>query len=328
VAYEAVSSAVSCVRSGLTIRSFRHGTMGTDEIKNRIDRYFSFYQERAKNLQNFSPTNEIEAGLLALCYLDALSQSARQHGIVDVIREFSHWTKLPGLVSLGRLYIFVRWLLTLPEPTRKNKYLSRYLKKEFWRSDLKEIKEVVKDLKAIHPRRQWKLLMTALEEFARRRLAEAPRERKLFLRAQNIDLPPNDIARKFSEFISKDADSFWFGYIDGYIGNKERFRMLIENKNTDQLYRLFEFFTLSNVFRRDYRNPMIHKTVVPSQGRDWAEKVNEPYYWFSPAGVNDLAVNTVVPFRFFAGAFIECLNNYERFCRDKMRDPMPHLSEI
>jgi hypothetical protein len=269
-----------------------------------------------------------------LCYLGALSESCRSNNIKggksigDLISNFSRWSKLPSLVSLGRLYIFVRWLLTLPGPTRKNKYLSSYLKKEFWRSDLKEIKEVVKDLKAIHPRRQWKLLMTALEEFARRRLAEAPRERNLFLRAQQIDLPPNDLAREFIEFISKDADSFWFGYIDGYKGNKERFRMLIENKNTDELYRLFEFFTFSNVFRRDYRNPMVHKTLAPSQGEDWATDVKEPYYWFAPAGANELAVHTVVPFSFFVETFVECLNNYEKFCRRKMLDPIPPLSQV
>lgn len=118
------------------------------------------------------------------------------------------------------------------------------------------------------------------------------------------------------------------GYVPGYLGNRERFGMLIENRKTDQLHRLFEFFTFSNVFRRDYRNPMVHKTVVPSQGSDWAEKVNEPYYWFKPAGVNEIAVQTVVPFRFFIETFLECLNKYEEFCRDGNLDPIPRLPQI
>lgn len=302
--------------------------MTTNETKDRINTYFSFYQERAKNLQNLSPTIPVEAGLLALCYLDALSESARRHGIVDVISKFSQWKELPGLVSLGRLYKFVKWLTTLPEPTEENKFLSKELEDQFWRADAHAMNKIVKELAVLYGRDHWTLFLTALEEFTRIKLGQAPREEKLFLRARKIDLPPRDLVHEFSEFISRDADNFWIGYIDDYIGNRERFGMLIENKNTDQFHRLFESFTFSNVFRRDYRDAMVHKTVPVPQGSDWAEKVNEPYYWFPPAAVKELAVDTEVPFRFFVETFLECLNNYEKFCRDGARDPIPRLPQI
>jgi hypothetical protein len=299
-----------------------------EEIKDRIDRYFSFYRERAKNLQNLSRTNEIEAGLLALCYLDALSESARRHGINDAISTFSRWRELPGLVSLGRLYKFVEWLSTLPEPTEENKFLSKELEDQLWRSDAHAMKKIVKELVALYSRDRWTLFLTALEEFTRKKLGQEPREVKLFLRAQSIDLPPNDLVRELTEYISRGPVNSLRDYFPDHPSNRERFAMLIENENTDQLEQLFGFFTFSNVFRRDYRNPMVHKTGVPSRGRDWAEKVNEPYYWFSPAGVNELAVHTEVPFRFFVETFVECLNNYEGFCRSGARDPTPSLPEI
>jgi hypothetical protein len=302
--------------------------MATDEITDSIDRYFSFYRERAKNLHNLPSTNDIEAGLLALCYLDALSESARRHGIDNMISRFSQWKELPGLVSLGRLYYFFKWLSALPEPTRQNKYLSKNLKKEFWGKETESIKKALKDLKAAYPRRQWKLLMTALEEFTRKKLGQAPREAKLFLRARNVDLPPNDLARDFSEYISRGPDNGQRAYFPECPSNRERFAMLITNNRTDELRGLFKFFTFSKIFRRDYRNPIVHKTVVPSQGSDWADEVNEPYYWFKPAGVNEIAVQTVVPFRFFKETFLECLNKYEEFCRDGMQDPTPRLPQI
>jgi hypothetical protein len=298
----------------------------SDDIKSRLDAYFGFYQRLAKRLQNLSRTYCDEAGLLALCYIDALSESARRHAIDNMISKFSQWKELPGLVSLGRLYYSIKWLSTLPEPTEENTFLSKHLEDEFWGRDAYDIKKVIKELTAVYPQSHWTLFLTALEEFVRRRLREARKERKLFLRARNIDLPPGKLAGEFRSYISTGADPFLSGY--GVSSNQERFGVLSGTLDTPQTNKLFEFFTFSRVFKRDYRNPMVHKTVAPSQGRDWAEKVNEPYYLFKPAGVNELVVQTVVPFRFFVETFVECLNNYEEFCRDGTRDPIPRLPQV
>lgn len=162
--------------------------MKSDDIKSRLDAYFGFYQRLAKRLQNLSRTYCDEAGLLALCYLDALSESCRSNNIKgvksigDLISNFSPWSKLPSLVSLGRLYYFIKWLSTLPEPTGENKFLSKHLEGEFWRTDAHDIKEAVRKLTGVYPQSEWVLFLTALEEFARRRLDEAEKEEKLFLR--------------------------------------------------------------------------------------------------------------------------------------------------
>lgn len=310
------------------------------KIRNNISRYFGYYEALLENLRDLYrheshnrkvkiavPTFRNEVRILALCYLDALSTSAGYNDVGDFISKHSRRSTIPRLVSMGRVYSFASLLLRATTPEGSKKAIRVHLKKHFWKRDLEKVDQVVKKLQSeSSSMNHFRLMLKALKEFTWQGLSDARREGRIFLPVIKVDKEPQKLFEKFWRFIKRGPNKFDKEMMEFGVPcrvNRIVFRQLIKaGIPREAILDIFGLFTYSQVFRRDYRNPMVHRTISLSQDRELPIEASMPYYWFNAVKPRKTQLEAVVPDKYWIETLRSCLKSYRMHCIKASRDPI------
>lgn len=309
----------------------------TKQLSKSIDLYFEYYNALLRNLNNLYkrkrfhrqfrvsiPIFRNEVRLLSLCYLDSLRISANKKNIGVFIANFSKEVQIPQLVSTGRLYSLATLLLQVTTPKTSVKPIHEHLRKYFGNAEVKKLENIVAKMRSIFPApKQFRLLIKALKEFTWDKLNSA-KTSDIILPVTKVDVEPSMLYDKFLQFLNQGPDPFFQEYKIPHRVNRNVFRPLIKKGlGRDLMIELFELFIFSEIFRRDYRNPMVHTTISLSQGREIAEGFNEPYYWFNAVRPHKTQLEIVVPDGYWINTLKQCLKSYKNYCIKNRHDPIP-----
>jgi hypothetical protein len=236
---------------------------------------------------------------------------------------------MPNLVSSGRVYVFASHFLKVTIPKASIKPQFDYLGKYYQRKDLKDVINIINEIESYYNTHQKvRLLFKALKDFEWGELRNQKRV-NITLPVTSVDKDPSTHYNRFIQFINRGPDPFYSEWGIKHTVNKNKFHNLTKKplpKNS--IIRLFEFFKFSEIIRRDYRNQMVHTTISLSQGREIADDISEPYYWFNAVRKHKIRLELVIPDKYWLDTLKTSLKSYRQYCVNNSYNPIPTNNQI